>query len=124
MDEKTLQHINSAKLYEDNKLLVKFKFDTIDISKGIDWEYKHNSNYKTYQVYLHSLGIIKSLVISSKKLEDSSYMKSAKELIVNWYKGEYDETNTQAWHEHAVASRIQNILYFQKRAGDYQLEDT
>lgn len=123
MNERTLEHVNNANLYLNNQLRVKKNFEIIDITEGIDWTYEHDSNAKTYQVYLHSLGIIKSLVITSKHLDESKYLQAANDLINKWGNGVFDRSNSQAWHEHAVSSRLQNIIYFQNRAGTFKLEE-
>lgn len=123
MNDKVQEHINRVKLFKENKFIVKNNFEAIDISTGIDWKYKHHSNQRTYQVYLHSLGILKSLVISAKHLENSENIELGKKLILNWYNGEFDRNNSQAWHEHAVSSRIQNLIYFQERSQENKLDD-
>src|SRR5699024_231651 len=90
---------------------------------GIDWNYKHKHNESTYQVYLHSLLIIKELTICYQKLGDEKYIEKAKELIMDWYYNNSSlNAKNKAWHEHAVSSRINNIIYFNQRAKSYTLE--
>lgn len=122
MDERKKEHIKTADLFLENKLKVKKGFEEFDISKGLNWEYQHSSNSKTYQVYLHSLGILKSLVITYKEFDDFKYLIAAQNHLNAWIFKEHDESKSQAWHEHAVSSRLQNIIYFQQRAGEYNLD--
>lgn len=122
MDARKKEHINVSNLLLKDKLRVKKDFDDIDITNGVNWKYQHNSNAKTYQVYLHSLNILKSLVITSKALEDNTYLAVAEKHLNEWIEGEFSQSNSQAWHEHAVAARLQNIIYYQQRAKGFNLE--
>ncbi|MEY8559715.1 heparinase II/III family protein [Jeotgalicoccus halotolerans] len=122
MNARTKEHIKVSNLLLDNKLRVKKDFDDIDITNGINWEYQHDVNAKTYQVYLHSLNILKSLVITSKELDDSRYLEAAEEHLKEWLNGEFNQSNSQAWHEHAVSARLQNIIYYQQRAKSFNLD--
>lgn len=122
MDARKKEHIKVSKMLLEKTLRVKKDFDDIDVSNGVDWKYQHSSNAKTYQVYLHSLNILKSLVITSKEFQDTSYLSAAEEHLNDWLAGNFNKSNSQAWHEHAVAARLQNIIYYQQRAKGFNLD--
>lgn len=120
------KYIDRVHDFLNDKLLVKNNFDSIDISKGINWDYKHSHNANTYQIYIHSLGIVKDLVQYVRTVENNpQYLLKAREVIKNWFEYNDYERDNKAWHEHSVAARITNIIYFQERAGEFKLsEDT
>lgn len=123
MDEKLKLRLEKVESLFNNKLIVKNNFEPIDISNGINWSYKHKHNESTYQIYLHSLIIIKELTICYQKLGDEKYVIKAKDLIMDWYNNNSSiNTKNKAWHEHSVSSRIGNIIYFNQRAKSFSLE--
>lgn len=101
------------KILKDN-LIVKYGFDPIDISNGIDWEYSHTHNSKTYSVYLHALEYIGYLALAGIEKDDNTYFEIASDIIMNWI--EYNKNNTplHSWNEHAVSYRISNLILFQE----------
>ncbi|MEY8559713.1 heparinase II/III family protein [Jeotgalicoccus halotolerans] len=112
-----------VKAFLDNKLIVRKDFDPIDISMGINWNYSHSENANTYQTYLHSLGIITDLLRISLNEDDSSLLKHAREIIIDWHENNHRKSENYAWKEHPVSSRISNIIEFQEKATSYKLED-
>lgn len=116
------QSIKNIQLYYDNKLAIKKGFDLIDISTGIDWDYKHNHNSNTYQTYLHSLNIIVDFINVASGDEDKKLYKKGREIILNWYKA--DGENNAKWNEHAVSTRIQNIIRFQESNHNYKIRNS
>src|SRR5699024_8142420 len=118
------KYIDRVNNFLNDKLLVKNNFDPIDISKGINWDYNHPHNANTYQIYIHSLGIVKDLVQYFRTVEENpQYFLKARKLIKNWYEYNNYERDNKAWHEHSVAARITNIIYFQERAGEFKLDE-
>lgn len=117
------EHLRDAKLYKENSLVIGRSLENLDIKKGINWNYKHSKSSKTYQVYLHSMSIIRSLVIASKHFKDDSFLEDARQLILLWDSKTHNSAISEAWHEHAVSSRLSNVIHFQERANDFKLDD-
>lgn len=115
--------LRDAKLYKEGSLVISKNLDHLNIKKGINWNHKHEKSSKTYQVYLHSLPIIRSLVFASVRLKDESYLEDARKLILLWNSRTHNSLVSEAWHEHAVSSRLKNIIHFQERAKEYKLDD-
>lgn len=109
----------NIQLYYNNQLVIKKGFDVIDISEGIDWDYKHNHNANTYQTYLHSLNIISDFVSIGSTSTDKELFKLGRILILNWHKSD-GEFNSK-WNEHAVSTRIHNIIKFQESDHNFKL---
>src|SRR5699024_12267575 len=53
---------NTVEYFLQNKLVVKYGFDVIDITDGINWFYSHAKNTRCYSVYLLSLNFVSYLV--------------------------------------------------------------
>ncbi|TVT28885.1 hypothetical protein FO441_00980 [Salinicoccus cyprini] len=100
--------------YLKGALTVKYNLDTIDVTDGIDWDYVHSHNSNTYQTYLHSLNILKDFTrLCSTGV--NNYTQYGKALIENWIENNKEENSlNHAWNEHAVSSRIINIIDFQE----------
>ncbi|WP_271402346.1 heparinase II/III domain-containing protein [Salinicoccus roseus] len=114
------KELSRVKLYLDGKLIVKHNFEPIDVSGGIDWDYKHSHNANTYQTYLHSLGILRDLVKIGRQFNDDMYHLKAKGIIESWYEANGSARKANyAWREHPVASRIENIIFFQRNASEH-----
>lgn len=110
--------------YLNGSLIVKNGFEPIEISDGINWNYKHSHNSNTYQTYLHSLGILKDFIRVGNYTKDASYFIHAKEMIIDWYENNNkDNGKNRAWNEHPVSSRVQHIIEFQENAGEYILSE-
>jgi len=108
--------------FENGKLIVKENLEAIVFKDNIDWNYTHVTNSRTYQVYLHSLNIIKDFVQMYLSSNNEKYLMQAVELIKDWYKKNMGVENTNlSWNEHAVSYRILNIIYFQENAGNSKL---
>src|SRR5699024_7491796 len=108
--------------FENGKLVIKENLESIVFKDNIDWNYIHVTNSRTYQVYLHSLNIIKDFVQMYLISHNDKYLMQAVELIKDWYKKNIGVENTNlAWNEHAVSYRILNIIYFQENAGNSKL---
>lgn len=106
-----------------NKIIVRKGFEPIDISNGIDWNYKHSNNPNTYQTYLHGLGIITDLLEVASADNKKDLLKSANEIIVDWEKNNPINVKKYSWKEHPVSTRINNIIEFQERAEEFKIAD-
>lgn len=111
---KFTKHNNVVNSFLNNELKIKHNLPSINISKGIDWDYLDNKNSSTYQVYLQSLTVIESLTYIGIENADFKLLKSAKKIILDWYKYNSNNRNKFIWNEHAAANRVQNIIYFQQ----------
>lgn len=109
--------------YFNNKLIVRKGFNSIDISKGIDWNYQHNNNANTYQTYLHSLTIVDALVTISKYDKDEKLQKYAREIILDWNRTNHMKGKNHAWKEHPVSSRLNYLIDFQNLAEKYKISE-
>jgi len=106
----------------DNKLIVRKGFPPLDISKGINWNYVHKNNAGTFQTYLHSLGIVRDLLVMSVVDKKIEYEEMARDLILDWFNTEHTKGKNWAWKEHPVSSRVNNLIYFQDHATSYKLD--
>ncbi|MFC3900390.1 alginate lyase family protein [Aliicoccus persicus] len=112
--------LKNVQRFHDGELVLKYNLQTLNIKNGIDWEYEHPTNHSTYQVYLHSLSIINDFVIVGTQTENIRELLFARKLIYEWFlKG---KNSKFSWHEHAVSTRLLNIIKFQEKAGEYKLE--
>lgn len=103
--------------YEKGELVIKDNLDPVKINGSIDWDYRHPQNSRTYQVYLHSLNIVKDFVQMYLKTDDKNYIKEARKIINDWYNKNSDyKINNFAWNEHAASYRVNNIIYFQEHS--------
>lgn len=108
--------------YKIGKLIVKDNLEPILYSKNIDWNYIHQNNERTYQIYLHSLNIVKAFIQMYKNNNDHENLKIGKQIILDWYRENINlNDNNLAWNEHAVSYRVLNIIYFQENAGKNKL---
>src|SRR5699024_9201898 len=107
-----------------DKLVVKHGFDPIDISHGINWEYAHGHNEKTYAVYLHALEYVGYLALEGKESGEERYFDKALQIINSWIQincGKYIE---HSWNEHAVSYRLNNLILFQESApNSYKIQN-
>lgn len=111
-------------IIENKKLIVKHGFDPIDISEGIDWNYQHSHNTRTYSVYLHAIEYVGYLVLAGKEYNDKNYYDVAKKIIISWEKQDSEESIEHSWNEHAVSYRLTNLILFQDTVSDdYKLEN-
>lgn len=109
--------------YFNNQLIVRKGFDSIDISKGIDWNYQHPKNANTYQTYLHSLSIVEAMIIISKVDKNEILQKYAREIILDWNKTDHTKGKNHAWKEHPVSSRLNYLIDFQNLANKYTIPE-
>lgn len=116
---------SNVKLLKEDKLKVKGNFEAIDISNGLDWNYKHQHNSRTYQTYLHSLTFIRDLVLEYKDTKDKSLLETANLYLNDWIRNHKEiKFSNSSWNEHAVSTRIQNIIYFQKFAEENKIDNS
>lgn len=111
--------LENAEKYFNNTLIVKYNLEPLDITKGINWDYQSKNNARTYQVYLHSLNFISDLLTAGIIMENNKYIKEAKKIIMNWYTS--DSSFNQKWNEHAVSTRIKNIINFQESEHSFKI---
>lgn len=116
--EKT--YAESANRMLDGKLRLLRNLDEIEFTKSPDWDYKHSISSNTYQLYLHTLNFIKSLVKMYLENGDTKYVIVAENVIKSWIKENLnqDKKTNYAWYDHTVSSRLQNLLYYQANVPD------
>lgn len=96
----------------NNNMHIKSNLPTIKVDNDIDWEIDQTLS-RTYQVYLHSLLIVKDLTKFSL-VSETKYFTEALKIIEDWWFN--NKNNSLAWNEHAVAERVINIIYFQENS--------
>lgn len=120
-------HSKSSDLALKNKYIFFKGFDIVEFPKGIDWNYKHKHTTATYQVYLHSLRILRDLTNSFIVTQDERYILKAKEIINDWINSKSNESfypKNSSWKDHSTASRMKSIIYFQQNVpNNFQLDD-
>lgn len=103
-----------VKNIQENKLIVKYGFDPIDISEGVDWHYMHGDNAKTYSVYLHSLEYVGYLVLTDNDSEEKrEYFAIANDILNSWINANRHSPSEHSWNEHAVSYRLSNLILYQ-----------
>lgn len=108
----------------DNNLIVKHGFDPINISGGINWEYTHSHNQKTYAVYLHALEYVGYLVLAGVDSDNEKYYKSALEILESWIEADSEKNIEYSWNEHSVSYRLNNLILFQETVTkNFKLQD-
>lgn len=120
---KLIKEREKVDAYFNNQLLVRKGFESIDISKGINWNYQHIDNANTYQTYLHSLTIVDALVKIAKYDENNSLLKEAKKIILDWNNADHTDNRNYAWKEHPVSSRLNYLIDFQNVSEKYKIPD-
>lgn len=116
--EKT--YAETANKMLEGKLKLLRSLDEIEFIKSPDWDYKHHISSNTYQLYLHTLNFIKSLVKMYLENGDTKYVTVAENIIKSWIKENLnqDKKTNYAWYDHTVSSRLQNLLYYQANVPD------
>lgn len=116
---KIKKSLKNVELFHSGEMVLKYNLETLNIKNGIDWEYMHPTNHSTYQVYLHSLPIVNDFVIVGTQTRRKNELETARNLIQEWFSNGI--STEYAWHEHAVSSRLLNIIKFQEEAEDFKL---
>ncbi|WP_052256885.1 heparinase II/III family protein [Salinicoccus sp. YB14-2] len=117
---KSPNYNKNSTLLLNNFLVVKKSLPKISIEKGIDWDIKADKNERTLKVYLFSLHVIKDLTYSYNDTGKQIYLKKARDIILDWYYKCHNNRGIQhVWNEHAVSSRILNVLFFQNVKNNY-----
>lgn len=110
-------------IIEKQQLIVKYGFDPINISEGIDWSYQHPHNTRTYSVYLHALEYVGYLALAGEEYNDENYYEIAKKFIISWNQQDSEESIEHSWNEHAVSYRLSNFILFQDTVSEqYKLD--
>lgn len=122
-NKKQLLSRDKVDAYLNGQLIVRKGFDPIDVSKGINWNYRHKKNANTYQTYLHSLGIVRDLLVIGKLESNEKLISEARDIITDWYNADHNVKGNYAWAEHPVSSRIGVINEFQQEDHKYKLSD-
>lgn len=109
-----------------DRLVIKLGFDPIDISDGINWEYKHESNTRTYAVYLHAFDYLKSIVMINQNKPDEQLLTLANNILRSWidFNSSDHKFHQYVWNEHAVANRLQNFIYYYENLEGANIGDT
>jgi len=105
--------IEIANLILENQFYLNKGMDVIDFSVAIAWNYEHNKNKNSYQLYLHALHPISYLVNAFEVSEKLKYLEKAKSVLEDWLR--YEMTNHEnmfVWYDHAVANRTQTLIYY------------
>lgn len=88
-------------------------FEMTDFSKKHNWNAENEKYGKSYQLYIHSLRFVSSLLLQYEKNEDIKYLTKAEEFIESWIKFMNSKPkNEMIWYDHPVANRVQNIIHF------------
>lgn len=88
-------------------------FEMTDFSKNHNWNAENDKYGKSYQLYIHSLRFVSSLLLQYEKKQDINYLKKAEEFIESWIKFMNSKPkNEMIWYDHPVANRVQNIIHF------------
>lgn len=117
---------NTVEYFLQNKLVVKYGFDPIDITDGINWFYSHGTNTRSYSVYLHSLNFLSDLVQVGLETNNNDLIYSAQKILLDWcsFIMSYEDIPKEVWNEHAAAYRLMNIVYFQENTAEYNLDSS
>ena len=103
-----------------NQFYFSKSMDIIDFSPTIDWNYQHNKNKNSYQLYLHALHSLSYLTNAFEETGDLRYLEKGKQILTSWRK--YEATNPEnmfLWYDHSVANRTQTLIYYYLIAKDY-----
>lgn len=88
-------------------------FEMTDFSKKHNWNAENDKYGKSYQLYIHSLRFVSSLLLQYEKKQDINYLQKAEEFIESWIKFMNSKPkNEMIWYDHPVANRVQNIIHF------------
>lgn len=105
-----------AKEMLNGKLYVHRDFhDPVDIKNEINWNILFTESPGTYQLWLHSLGMVAILTRAYFLSEDVSFLYKANDFLTDWveYEGNCKHTkNVMVWHDHGSALRANSIIYF------------
>lgn len=95
-------------------LIIPFpNFEETNFSKKHNWNAENEKYGKSYQLYIHSLRFVSSLLLQYEKKDDIKYLKKAEEFIESWIKFMNSKPkNEMIWYDHPVANRVQNIIHF------------
>lgn len=95
-------------------LIIPFpNFEETNFSKKHNWNAENEKYGKSYQLYIHSLRFVSSLLLQYEKKDDVKYLKKAEEFIESWIKFMNSKPkNEMIWYDHPVANRVQNIIHF------------
>ena len=97
----------------DNLIIPFPNFEAADFNKVHDWNAENDKYGKSYQLYIHSLRFVSSLLLQYEKNEDIKYLKKAEVFIESWIKFmDSKPKNEMLWYDHPVANRVQNIIHF------------
>lgn len=105
-----------AKEMLNGKLYVHKDFhEPADIKNGIDWNMQFTFSPGTYQLWLHSLGMVAILTKAYFLSGNTTFLYKANQFLTEWV--EYEDTggsteNVMVWHDHGSALRANSIIYF------------
>lgn len=90
--------------------------DTIYMGKGyFYWRYNHENSANTYQLYIHTLGVVRYLSDAYLKTQEKKYLIKAREIINSWIKYDNNKLSKKTkyvWCDHATSNRVMHIIYF------------
>lgn len=106
--------IKYADMILENYFFLRSNLDIVDFSQGLDWDYKHNVGANTYQLYLHSLEPVSTLLNAFILTKKEVYLSKALEILLSWNNYQKNgNKNEMIWTDHAAASRtviLSNLL--------------
>lgn len=114
---KLLEYDKNTKLIADSAMdnfIIPFpNFAKTDFNNGHNWNATNKSYGKSYQLYIHSLRFVSSLLLEYDNTKDVQYLEKAKMFIESWVDFmESKQKNEMLWYDHPAANRVQNIIYF------------
>lgn len=114
---KLLEYDKNTKLIADSAMenfIIPFpNFAKTDFNNDHDWNVTNKRYGKSYQLYIHSLRFVGSLLLEYDKTKDIKYLEKSEFYIESWIDFmESKQKNEMLWYDHPVANRVQNIIYF------------
>src|SRR5699024_7044207 len=114
---KLLEYDKNTKLIADSAMdnfIIPFpNFAKTDINNGHNWNATNKSYGKSYQLYIHSLRFVSSLLLEYDNTKDVQYLEKAKMFIESWVDFmESKQKNEMLWYDHPAVNGVQNIIYF------------
>lgn len=114
---KLLNYDKSTKKIADSALedlIIPFpNFEPVSFKNRHDWNATNKKYGASYQLYIHSLRFVSSLLLEYDRTKDEKYLTKSQTYIESWIKFmESKSKNKMVWYDHPVANRVQNIIYF------------
>lgn len=104
--------VEKAKLALQNRLTIP-KFDTVDMSKAINWDVTFDIAGNTQRLWFHSLPFIGDLLFAYKETENEAFLAHAAFLLTDYLRWlDVQKPNHPGWSdEHMVANRSTLLVF-------------